>query len=193
MLAMKSIEPLEEAIRTLGAVLADRGLHYELAAIGGGSLMLVGLIKRPTKDVDIVAVIHEGKYQRADPLPQPLVQAVQEVAATLGLASDWLNAGPTDLLRFGLPEGFARRVEIRSYDGLTLHIAGRIDQIHLKLYAAVDQGPKSKHYSDLIALRPTRDELLASARWTLSQDSSPGFKESLEGALEALGVKDAEL
>ena len=127
MLVMIPIEPLEEAIGTLGAVLADRGLHYELAAIGGGSLMLLGLIKRPTKDVDIVAVIHQGKYQRADPLPQPLMQAVQEVAATLGLASDWLNAGPTDLLQFGLPKGFARRVEIRRYDGLTLHIASRID------------------------------------------------------------------
>ena len=36
----------------LGELLADRGHAVELVAIGGGSLLLLGLIERPTKDLD---------------------------------------------------------------------------------------------------------------------------------------------
>lgn len=32
---------LEEALTILGELLADRGLHYEIVAIGGGSLLLM--------------------------------------------------------------------------------------------------------------------------------------------------------
>ena len=154
--------------------------------------MLLGLIERPTKDIDVVAVIHEGRYQMADPMPTPLIEAVKEVAAVHGLTTDWLNPGPTVLLQLGLPHNFESRVEVRTYGGLTLHIASRFDQIHFKLYAAVDDGPSSKHFEDLRRLGPTRDELLASARWSRSHDPSPGFKQSLEAALAALGVRDAK-
>jgi hypothetical protein len=67
-----------------------------------------------------------------------------------------------------------------------------LDQVHLKLYAAVDQGP-GKHEADLRALEPTRDELLAAARWTLTHDPSSGYRHVLEQALVALGVSDASL
>jgi hypothetical protein len=88
MLAMLSADALTEAVETLGDILADRGLHYDLAAVGGGCLMLLGLVQRPTKDIDVVAVIREGEYQKADPMPEPLVEAVKDVAAALGLADD---------------------------------------------------------------------------------------------------------
>jgi hypothetical protein len=42
---------LEEALQTLGAVLQERGLSFEAIAIGGSSLMLLGLINRPTRDL----------------------------------------------------------------------------------------------------------------------------------------------
>ena len=103
-------------------------------------------------------------------MPRPLLEAVEDVAAALGLSSDWLNAGPTDLLQFGLPEGFESRVQVRIHARLTIHIAGRLDQIHFKLYAAVDQGPQSKHFADLKQLGPTPEELIASARWARSHD-----------------------
>jgi hypothetical protein len=184
---------LEEAIDTLGAVLSDRGLRYELVVVGGGSLMLLGLLDRPTKDIDIVALVRERRYQSAEPLPQPLEEAVKDVASTLGLIDTWLNAGPTALLDFGLPEGFHYRVETRNYGGLRLHVAGRLDQIHLKLYAAIDQGPQSKHFADLRLLEPTPEELLISAQWARTHDPSPAFKNELEAALQALGVQNAKL
>lgn len=126
----------------------------------------------------------------AEPLPRPLAEAIADVGRTFGLGEQWLNAGPTDLLRLGLPEGFRDRVEIRRIGGLTLHVAGRFDQICFKLYATADQGIRSKHAADLQALEPTRDELLAAARWSRTHDPSEGYRQELTGVLFALGVED---
>jgi hypothetical protein len=76
--------------------------------------------------------------------------------------------------------------------GLTVHFCSRLDQIHLKLYALVDQG-LGKHEADLRALTPSREELVQAARWTRTHDPSPGFREMLERALHYLGVNDADL
>jgi len=140
---------LEQALQTLGAVLRQRGLSFEAVAIGGSSLMLLGLINRPTRDLDLAALVWQGKYVKADPLPADLAAAARDVANALGLPANWLNAGPTSLVDTGFPEGFASRVEVRRYGGLTLNIASRYDQIFLKLYAAADQWPGSKHADDL--------------------------------------------
>lgn len=102
--------------------------------------MLLGLIVRPTRDLDVVALAHGGQYVKANPLPLTLREASRDVGETFGLGPEWLNAGPTDLMDFGLPAGFRQRVTIRRYGGLTLHLAGRFDQICFKLYATVDQG-----------------------------------------------------
>jgi hypothetical protein len=66
---------------------------------------------------------------------------------------------------------------------------GRYDQIHFKLYAAVDQGA-GKHLDDLLALKPTSDELENAARWTMTHDVSEGFKQNLKSLLNYLGFKD---
>ncbi len=183
---------LDRALGTLGEILQARGLGYELVAIGGSSLMLLGLITRPTKDLDAVALVEHGKYLSAEPLPGPLADAIADVGRALSIGERWLNPGPTDLLRFGLPEGFEKRVELKRYGGLTLHLAGRQDQVFFKLYAAVDQGIRSKHAADLRALDPTREELLAAARWSQTHDPSEGYRQELVKILTALGVEDAD-
>jgi hypothetical protein len=96
---------------------------------------------------------------------------------------------------FGLPEGFLQRVSTWDLGtGLTVHFASRLDRIHLKLYALVDQG-LGKHEEDLRALTPTpsKEELIQAARWTRTHDPSPGFREMLERALHYLGIDDADL
>ena len=65
--------------------------------------------------------------------------------------------------------------------------ASRIDQIHLKLYATVDQGA-GKHLSDLEALEPSRQELLDAAAWSETHDTSEGYRGALSQVLEHLGV-----
>lgn len=184
---------LHEALETLGAILASRGQDYDIVLIGGGALLLLGLIDRPTRDLDIVSRIEGERWVEGEPMPGPLAQAIADVASALDLRDHWLNAGPTSLLRFGLPGGFADRVVTQRYGALTVRLAGRVDQVAFKLYAAVDQGPRSKHFKDLRLLSPTRDELLGAARWCQTHDTSEPFRDMLLQALAALGIEDPDV
>ncbi|MGD0408087.1 MAG: hypothetical protein ABSB34_03725 [Candidatus Limnocylindrales bacterium] len=184
---------LDSALRALGELLAARGLHYEVVVIGGGNLILQGLVTRPTtRDLDLLGSRTASGVERMRPMPEPLRTAVLDVARAYGLADDWVNLGPESLLDFGLPEGLVDRLERRDYRGLVIWLAGRFDMICFKLYAAVDQGPRSRHLQDLEELGPDREELLAAASWTLSQDPSPGYRSMLVETLGRLGVEDAD-
>jgi hypothetical protein len=98
------------------------------------------------------------------------------------------------MLRLGLPRGFADRLARREYGPyLTVRFASRLDQVHFKLYALADRGGGGKHEADLRALEPTRDELIAAARWSRTHDPSEAHREILTEALAYLGVKDADL
>ena len=179
---------LQRALILLGSTLEQHGLMYELVAIGGSGLIMLGLVDRSTRDVDIAALVEGGEYVTAEPLPEGLRRARQEVAVALRLSEDWLNARPTSLLDFGLPEGFQDRALSRTYGGLKLQVASRFDQIHLKFYAAVDSGPNSRHFADLKLLNPLHEELLAAARWCVTHDPSDGFRGQMISALKELGV-----
>jgi hypothetical protein len=191
------MEITDETIDVLLGALADQlqalGSQAEIVVIGGSALTALGLVRRATRDVDLLAIVANGELRPAEPLPGALLAARAAVAADFGLAETWLNAGPTDLLKWGLPEGFMSRVVTRSYGTtLVVHFAGRLDQIHLKLFAMVDQGG-GRHEADLRTLSPTREELVAAARWSMTQDPSPGYRSVLEDALHVLGVDDADL
>jgi hypothetical protein len=187
----ESAEPILEA---LGEQLAARGERYELVLIGGSALLALGLVERATKDVDIVALRSGETLDSAKPLPEGLGVARDLVARDFSLLPQWLNPGPTELLEFGLPDGFVGRLERRDHGpGLTVYFASRLDQIHFKLYAAVDEGGPGKHEADLRALAPTEAELIAAARWSQTHDPSPGYAQELRGALKFLGVADVDL
>ncbi len=181
---------LESALKILGQLLADRGHHYEIVAIGGGSLLLLKLIERTTKDLDLVALLKDGQLISANPLPLALLQAAQDVGNTLELSSDWLNIGPSSLLEGGLPSGFLSRVHTYHYKGLTVHLADRFDQICFKLYASVDQGPQSKHFADLIVLKPSIKELEQAKEWCVSHDVSDNFASELDKTLEYINASN---
>jgi hypothetical protein len=193
---MSNITPdsADAFLGALGEQLAARGERFELVVIGGSALLALGLVERTTKDVDIVALRSDGDLESADPLPVGLVVARDLVARDFSLLPRWLNPGPAKLLEFGLPDGFVDRLERRDYGpSLAAYFASRYDQIHFKLYAAVDEGGPGKHEADLRALAPTEAELIAAARWSRSHDPSPGYAEELRGALEFLGVSDVDL
>jgi hypothetical protein len=191
------VEITDETIGLLFGALADQlqalGSHIEIVVIGGSALTALGLVRRATRDVDLLAIADNGELRLAKPLPQPLLTARAAVAADFGLAENWLNAEPTNLLKWGLPEGFMSRVVTRPYGpALVVHFASRLDQIHFKLFAMVDQGG-GRHEADLRALSPAPGELAAAARWSITQDPSPGYKSVLVDALRVLGVDDADL
>jgi hypothetical protein len=110
-----------------------------------------------------------------------------KVARDFNLPENWLNSGPTSAIDLGLPGGIMERVITRKFgQKLTIHFMGRYDQIHFKLYAAVDQGA-GKHFDDLLALNPTASELESAARWTMSHDVSEGYRQVLKGLLGHMG------
>src|SRR5690242_7669542 len=123
----------ESALMMLGQRLLQKKQHYEIVAIGGAGLVLLGYIDRTTKDLDLIALMNEGNLISAKPLPQALQREIAAVGMALELNHNWINGAPTSLLDTGLPEGFLKRLAIRKYGGLTIHFAGRLDQICFKL------------------------------------------------------------
>lgn len=194
MSVIRSKEQAERLLAALGEQLASLGESFELVVVGGSGLLALGEIQRSTRDVDLVALRIGEELGPARPLPAPLQRAAERVARDFDLDENWLNGGPTSPLDFGLPEGFLDRLDRRTYgEALAVHFASRYDQIHLKLYAMVDEGGPGKHEQDLRALAPSEPELLAAARWSRTHDPSAVYEEMLLRALRHLGVSDAAL
>jgi len=188
---------VETILNALGEQLEHSSKEcFELLVCGGSALNVLGLVQRTTKDVDVLAYVkrdHEGnvcEFIKADPLAPELIWAAKKVARDFNLPENWLNPGPTPAVDFGLPVGLMERVATRQYGRkLILHFLGRLDQIHFKLYAAVDQGP-GKHFDDLLALTPTGEELEKAARWSMTHDVSEGYRQGIKDLLIHMGYKD---
>jgi hypothetical protein len=179
---------MDELLGAVSEQLALRGKRYTIAVVGGSALIALGLVSRVTRDVDVVAVLRDEELVSSQPLPTGLLDAADIVAHDFGLPSSWLNAGPASLFDLGLPDGFEQRAERRSYgQALQVLFASRLDQIHFKLYAAVDQGA-GRHLADLQALTPSGDELIQAAQWSETHDTSEGYGAMLANALEHFGV-----
>lgn len=167
----------------------------ELLVCGGSALNVLGLVQRATKDVDVLAYVNrntagEVSFISADPLNEKLITASEKVARDFNLTKNWLNSGPASATDLGLPDGILKRVKTKQYgQKLTIHFMGRYDQIHFKLYAAVDQGA-GKHFDDLLALNPTPDELEQAASWSMTHDVSEGYRQVLKDLLNHMGYSD---
>ncbi|MFH1957903.1 MAG: DUF6036 family nucleotidyltransferase [bacterium] len=190
---MYSKEQLEKALGLLGKKLELKNSPLlKLVVCGGSSLIISGLVSRATKDVDVVAIgsmDEKGNLIFKSPLPVPdiLINTVREAAHDLGLQENWLNPEPESIMQAGLPEGFIKRAEGRNYGSkLKIFFLGRFDLIHLKVFAGADQGP-GRHVDDLLALKPSENEMESAAKWSMKQDPSEGFRYVLKDMLEKLG------
>lgn len=196
---LTGIDAIEDALTLLSATLEAHGVApVELVVIGGAAMNVLGIAVRPTKDVDVLGLadstsgLDDVILIKQKPLPVPIMEAAAVVAATLGLDPGWLNAGPADLLDWGLPEGFGSRLTPKVYGThLVVHFPSREDLICFKIYAAADVGV-GRHTEDLAALRPSCEELRMGARWAHSQGPSEGFRTMLFGLLQYMGCDDAE-
>jgi hypothetical protein len=187
-LSHDNLEPVLTALA--GFLEAADAPRETLVVIGGSALISLGFVTRATKDVDIMAGVDPDRGL-VDPRPlSPALQtAAAQVARELQLDPHWLNTGPADQVRAGLPEGFLGRLTRRDYGPrLTICLPDRFDLIHLKLFAIIDQGP-GRHSRDLAALSPTDAELLAAARWVLTQDAGEMFPSIMADSLRELGYE----
>lgn len=193
---LRGRDDIERALSLLAATLEARGIAAtEIVVIGGAAMNLLGIAIRSTRDVDVLALC-EGRVPdsvavlvKHAPLPEPILSAARSVAAALGLDEAWLNAGPADLLDWGLPEGFEQRLTQRRFGPrLAVLLPARQDLICLKVYAAADTGV-GRHTQDLDALSPTCAELLSGSRWAHTQDPSRDFCTMLLGLLRHYGCE----
>jgi len=178
---------LHRALDATGALLARRGQAAAIVVVGGTALNLLGIIERATRDVDVIAQAttrpgsEPSDIRPPDPLPAALSEAISTVSRDLGLPPDWLNTTVGGQWETGLPPGFAGRITWRRFGGLWVGLPGRIDFVYLKPYAAADDtSPKSRHFTDLLALRPTTEELSGARAWIEDQDPSPAMTEVVE-------------
>ncbi len=104
--------------------------------------MALELVSRPTRDIDVVALLQDEKLVSAAPLPDGLLEAAKLVAEDFGLPERWLNSGPASLLDFGLPPGILDRGERRNYGpGLEVVFASRPRQLP-RISRNPRQGPR---------------------------------------------------
>ena len=186
---MKTIDvsKLNEALQLLNEqlILIDAPAT-EIVVCGGSALIATGLVPRTTQDVDIVALMQAEVLVDSEPLPDYLLNAAGNVGTILSLPADWLNNGPASQFQMGLPPGFQERLTtVVVGKKLTVHYIGRYDQIFFKTFASADRG--GYHVSDLKALNPSDEELIAAARWCMTQDTSEAFRMILKDMFKQLG------
>ncbi|MCK4982935.1 MAG: hypothetical protein KAS17_08430 [Victivallaceae bacterium] len=188
---------LHESLTMLNELLERHDEHpCSLVVCGGSALIAAGLVTRTTKDIDILGQVVSGRVVPLNELPEIIKELSEAVAEELNFPKNWFNTGPSSIINVnlsnnGLPNGFEHRLIKRQYGSkLTIFFIGRIDQIFFKTYAAVDKGGPTYHSEDLLKLKPTPEEMLQAAQWSMSQDPSYHFKISLVQMLESLGFKD---
>ena len=161
----------------------------EIVVCGGQALIATGLVPRTTQDIDIIALMESETLLDSEPLPIFLTEAAKKVGKIMKLPDDWLNNGPASQFKMGLPPGFQQRLTaVVIGKKLTVHYISRVDQIYFKTFASADRG--GYHISDLRALNPSVDELVAAAKWCMTQDVSEEFRMILLDMFKQLGWED---
>ena len=187
---------IKTILNALGEQLESSSVEpIELLVCGGSALIFFGFVQRTTKDVDILAYVKRTKsghisFVKAEPLNPEFIMASKKVARDFNLPENWINTGPTSAVDLGLPDRLMERVTTKEFGRkLTIHFLGRYDQIHFKLYAAVDQGA-GIHFDDLLLLNPAADELERAALWSMTHDVSEGYRQILKDLLNHMGYSD---
>lgn len=194
-MAFSGKQDIQRALERLNAKMVYAGMgSLELVSCGGASLNLMGWVSRSTADVDIICSFQVDpaggpSLVKTTELPGEFRTLIAEVGRDLGLDETWLNFGPAPLMDFGLPPGLETRLQRVSFGkALALHLVGRLDQIHLKLYAVMD--PKTRietHLGDLMDLEPTENETRQAVNWLLNRKTSADFRKKLKQILDRIG------
>jgi len=166
---------LRGTLQAFERCLADRGLALEAVVVGGAAHNLLGVIKRQTRDCDI---LHPA-------LPGETVAAARAFAAEVragggALQDEWLNNGPSVPAPL-LPAGWERRLQ-DAFRGqvLVLHALDRSDLLKTKPFALCDRG---RDVADCLALAPTPDEIAEAVAWPEPQDLHPRWPEHVRSTL----------
>jgi len=154
-------------------VLLDRKMSRDLIVCGGTALLVLDVIERETRDVDVVS----------PEVDQDLKDASIEVAKKLSLPHDWINDGPKDLAK-DLLVGWKSRIEpLFQGKALTLYVLGRMDLMATKIYAFCD---REDDYQDVIKMKPTPQELDEIYPWVMERDASSYWPDRVDSCFARL-------
>jgi hypothetical protein len=181
--------PIETALAAAGDLLRAAGEEISIVVVGGATMNLLGIVRRSTNDIDVIAqAFRDGegalRLSQAEPFPATLQTAIRTVARDFGLLANWMNAEVGAQWVHGLPPWILEDITWRTYGNLHVGLVGRRTLIALKLFAAVDRGPRSVHVQDLLALAPTDAEWEESRRWVATQDAYDGFPALIDEMIE---------
>lgn len=167
-----------DIIENFDAFLNEKKANFECIAIGGISLIMMGVITRNTRDCDIL-----------DPeIPQNILSYAKEFAEKsrkkgLVIRDDWFNNGPSSLVEH-LPDGWRNRTKLLFRGkALTLYTLGRQDLLKTKLFALCDRGTD---HADCVALKPTVEELNDALPWVQFQDANPDWPKHVKEVFGSL-------
>lgn len=168
---------LLKVINDFDNYLVRKGLQFESIIVGGAALTILKVITRMTEDVDCI-----------DPeIPEDIkIASVEFIQRNphYGLAPEkFLNIGPISLIK-DLPEGWRSRTQvIFKGKALTFLTLSRLDLLKTKLDAMVHRG---RDMDDVIAMKPTEEELKDSIDWVLNVDGGEYWPEMVHNAFTEL-------
>ena len=156
-----SSKQFNHALDRLDALLFERNHDpIDLRVCGAGALSILGVLSRATRDLDVIT----------PRLTDELLRSAAEVAQELSLPKEWINNGPSSLIRDLEKDWEQRCVEIYSRKIIRVLALGRRDLIATKLFAFCDRDEDD--LNDLIAIAPTPEEIDSLLAWTLDRDGS---------------------
>jgi len=159
-------------ISELDEELGKSGHSYEITITGAGALIALNKISRATVDIDLI-----------DPeIDSPLFKAAMIVGENNNLSYGWLNSAATSFAD-ELPPGWQERTRDH-VKGKHLHVKtlGRTDLIFSKLHAAAER--VEQDFDDLLALKPTKEELERAKKHLLTLKDSQVFKDRVENLIK---------
>lgn len=192
-------------LRELNDALAIEGAEpVDWIVCGGTALGIIGVVQRPTRDIDVIGGWSSATLEivQIDQFPLAVERAIARVAdahpelQSFGITNErpWVNLGAKGLLNFGLPSGCKDRLTPRTIGThLTLRLPDRRDLIAFKLFAASDaaHGRQAVHKSDLRALSPNDEELRFAIDWVITiPDPNHQLRAELREFLQELGHED---
>jgi hypothetical protein len=165
---------LRPILESLDAKLQARGEPRELVVCGGGALLILNLIDRQTRDIDVIT----------PELDLVLKEIAAEVGQEFGLEPGWLNNGPASLAR-DLEQGWETRVQL-IYQGkrLKMYSLSSRDLLASKLFAYCDRDEDD--LSDILKMAPSISEIESLQGWVLARDASEFWPARVERCFKKL-------
>lgn len=172
---------VKSAIRELDNFLIKSGKLYILYTCGGAALIFLGYEGRGTGDVDVILETFDNELELA----------VAAVAKKLKIPPTWLNNKVTPL-GSRLEKGWKKKCEdLFVGKAIILKSISRQDLISSKLHATVDRA--SVDYSDIIWLKPTKNEIEVAREYVLNQSDLETYEvfvnSYVKELMNELGIK----